>query len=282
MTTLDLNDRLANAAPPEALRWLEDAKRTLDAEGESRLDVLFPQFARRMGRESLGGMRHRADGLDVDLSTWRVCDAAGAALILHAEASEKALLDLYLRGDMEERTIVLRTLAILPITPTTVELLGEVQRTNTATHVEAGALDSNLAVRAFDEDGPDAGFTTDDFRRVFLKIAFMDLPIWRMFGALDRADETLAGMLRDYATEREAAGRSTWVDTYRVLGHAPTAGGTARLLGGLEHGDDAVRLAAAEGLRALARPDLAPYLEERLAREPRDLVRRVIESALLR
>ena len=186
------------------------------------------------------------------------------------------LVDIYLHGDIEERTILLRGLAFLPVTAATVRLFGEIQRTNTVVHFEAGALDSNLAVRALRAGGEEAGFTRDDFHRLVLKGAFLDLPAWRMLGAFEEADETLSTMLRGFATEREAAGRAGWVDTDRFLGRAPVPGTVARLLGGIEHGDDSTRLAAAEGLLSLARRDLAPYARERLDREPREAVRGVL------
>ena len=54
-----------------------------------------------------------------------------------------------------------------------------------------------------------------------------------------------------------------------------------RLLGGLEHGDDGVRLAAAEGLLALGfSPGAAACLRERLAREPRESIRLVLEKVI--
>jgi hypothetical protein len=83
-------------------------------------------------------------------------------------------------------------------------------------------------------------------------------------------------MLQDLATEREAAGRAVWRDTARLIGRAPCPGTTARLVGGLEHGDDGVRLAAAEGLLAMRRGELAAFAAERLPREPREAIRAVL------
>lgn len=260
----------------DASAFADDARQALAAKGAGHLPVLFPQLARRVGRTPLDASRTRERDRILDLGAWRACDAAGLVLLIDAEAAPEQVVDLYLHGDFEERAIVLRSLAWLPITDATVRLFGEIQRTNTAFHFEAGALDSNLAVRALRDGGEDAGFTRDDFHRLVLKTAFLDLPIWRMFGALDEADETLSAMLQGYATEREAAGRSVWIDTDRFLGRAPVAGSVARILGHLEHGDDATRLAAAEGLLALGRPDLASYATERLDREPREPVRAVI------
>jgi hypothetical protein len=87
-------------------------------------------------------------------------------------------------------------------------------------------------------------------------------------------------MLQGLATEREAAGRKVWHDTNLAIAHAPAEGTIARLLGGLEHGDDHHRLAAAEGLAHLRRADLRPYLAERLPRENLPRIRAVLERAI--
>ena len=50
--------------------------------------------------------------------------------------------------------------------------------------------------------------------------------------------------------------------------------------GGLEHGDDHHRLAAAEGLARLDRDDLRQFLRERLARENLPRIRPVLERAV--
>jgi hypothetical protein len=83
-------------------------------------------------------------------------------------------------------------------------------------------------------------------------------------------------MLQDLATEREAAGRAVWRDTWRLIGRAPCPGTVARLVGGLEHGDDGIRLAAAEGLLALGQAELVPFAAERFAREAREPIRSLL------
>ena len=119
-------------------------------------------------------------------------------------------------------------------------------------------------------------------RKLLLKLAFLDIPLSRVFSAERHANPELSRMLQDLATEREAAGRSVWRDTWRMLGRAPCPGAVARLVGGIEHGDDGVRLAAAEGLLALSRlepgrEDLRPFAAERLPREPRAEVRALLQ-----
>jgi hypothetical protein len=151
-----------------------------------------------------------------------------------------------------------------------------VQRSNIVLHLEAALCDSDLFARAVGH----AGFDRAAADRLLLKVAFLDLPLRRVFDADRHANSELSRMLIDLATEREAAGRAVWRDTWRLIGRAPCPGAAARLVGGLEHGDDGVRLAAAEGLLALARPDLRPFAAERLPREPRENVRAVLQTLL--
>ena len=120
----------------------------------------------------------------------------------------------------------------------------------------------------------------DTGNRLLLKFAFVDMPLQRAFGAESHASEQLSTMLQDLATEREAAGRAVWSDTWRMLGRAPCPGALARLIGGLEHGDDGVRQAAAEGLLLLPErgAGIAGFAKERLPREPRPAVRALLEQ----
>lgn len=269
---VDLHTPLAATLDGEARAFLDAALGEVRSDA-GRLPVLLPQLPRRLGRGPLGGDPVREGDLVVDLAAWRRCDA-GAALLLEAAGSGDAGFDdLYQHGDLEERTMVLRALAVRPVTAGTVALLGEVQRTNTVSHVEAGACDSNLVARAVGR----AGFGLEDFNRMVLKIAFLDLPLDRLPGAEVHANEELSRMLQDLATEREAAGRPVWADTDRLLARAPTAGSLARLVGGLEHGDDRRRRAAAEGVALLGRPELVPFATERLPREPRPEIRTALE-----
>jgi hypothetical protein len=277
---IDVLPLLDGVCDEETRAWLDAARADLAERGAGHLPVLWAQLARRLGRTRLAGDVLTQADKTIDLGAWRACDAAGLLLVQDAAPDDEKLLDLYLHGDMEERAIVLRCLAFLPIRGVTVRLFGEMQRTNTVLHFEAGALDSNLAVRALGDGGDEEGFTREDFRRLVLKLAFLDLPLWRMMGALEEVTPALAATLQDYASEREAANRTVWIDTYRVIGRAPVEGTVARLLGGLEHGDDETRLAAAEGLLALGSADVVPYVRERVAREPRGPIRAILARIL--
>lgn len=270
--------RILAAEAGDAARWLDRAEAELAGDPARRLPELFPQLPRRVGREVLGSGIWRGDDIVVDRGAWRRCDAAALVLIRRADAGDDVLVDLFHHGDMEERGMVLRCLSCLPIRRATVELLEEAQRTNTVPHFEAAVCDSNLLARMVAAGS--GAFGLVDFNRMILKLAFIGLPLGRVFGAEVHANEELSRMLQGLATEREAAGRGVWRDTNRLIARAPTAGTLARLAGGLEHGDDSTRLATAEGLVHVSDPALLALARERLDREPREEIRAALRRAL--
>jgi hypothetical protein len=263
--------------PPQARDLAGSMLGEIRAE-RSRLPVLFPGLPRRFGRDPAAGGRLTIGPGTVELRAFRVCDLAAAWLLLSCQATDAELWDLYAHGDIEERAMLLRSLHFLPVGPATVRLLGEVQRTNMVLHFEAALCDGDLFARTVGQPGFDQAAAN----KLLLKLAFLDLPLHRVLAADRCANPDLSRMLQDLATEREAAGRAVWRDTWRMIGMSPTAGTAARLVGGLEHGDDGVRAAAAEGLLALNRKDLRPFAAERLPREPRAEIRAQLQSLVQR
>ncbi len=256
--------------------WLVGQLARPPTELRAALAVILPGLARRIGREGLSGRVEHA-GAEADLSAWRRCDAAGLRVLAAADpVPDSAIVDLFLRGDLEERTILLRAATLRPLSESTSRLLDEVQRSNIVAHLEAACLDSNLLARSVDV----GLLSRDRFDRLVLKAAFNDLPLDRMIGVAARPGPELSRMLQGLATEREAAGRSVWRDTCRLAAGAPVPGTVARVLGDLEHGDAGRRLAAAQALVLLRRPDLATFARERIAREDKPDVRRALERAL--
>jgi hypothetical protein len=266
MATIDLRPLLGAAATT--------ADETIAAirADRTRLPVLFPSLPRRTGRDIVGGGVRDFAGHTIDLDAFRRCDLTAAHVLLATATSDQEALDLFAHGDIEERAMLLRALHFLPVGPLTVRLFGEVQRTNVALHLEAALCDGDLFARTVGAPG----FDLATANKLLLKFAFVDVPLRRCLHAERHANAELSRMLQDLATEREAAGRAVWRDTWRLIGRAPCPGSLARLVGGLEHGDDGVRLAAAEGLLAANRSDLAAFARERLPRELRAPIRAVL------
>jgi hypothetical protein len=242
----------------------------------SRLPVVFPGLPRRFGKDPVGGGRREFGDVVVDLDAFRTCDLVAAFLCASIEATGEELVDVFAHGDIEERAMLLRSLSFLPLGEATSRLLVEVLRTNVVLHLEAAMCDQNVLARALAAGVVDA----DTGNRLLLKFAFVDMPLQRAFGAESHASAELSTMLQDLATEREAAGRAVWRDTWRMLGRAPCPGALARLIGGLEHGDDGVRLAAAEGLLLLPErgAGIAGFAKERLPREPRPAIQELLKQ----
>lgn len=269
MATSALSSLLGDAA------GAADSMRSEVLSDRSRLSVLFPGIPRRHGRDVLGGGRQQLGDANVDLDALRRCDAVAAWLLQAVEVTDAELRDLFAHGDMEERTMLLRSLSFLPLGDGTAALLDEVLRTNVVLHMEAALCDSDL-LRRCHAAGVIPPATSN---RLLLKFAFLDLPLARAIDAEHCASTELSMMLQDLATEREAAGRAVWHGTWYLLGLHPCRGAFGRLLGGIEHGDDRVRLAATAGLLHLADADreaaaqIARFADERLPREPRSDVR---------
>lgn len=246
----------------------------------SRLPVAFPGIPRRFGKAVIGGGRRTFGDATVDLDAFRTCDLVAAYLVTSLEATEEEVIDVFAHGDIEERAMLFRSLNFLPLGSTTNRLLGEALRTNIVLHLEAAMCDSDLLARTIA-----SGVIDDDTaNRLLLKFAFLDMDLTRALNAENHANTTLSTMLQDLATEREAAGRSVWRHTYFMLGHATCPGARGRLIGGLEHGDDGVRHAAAIGLLAMCKNDpslqplIAQFAQERLPREPRETVRELLQQ----
>lgn len=244
------------------------------------LAEVFPQLPRRVGRaaarpETIERRFGEPLPARADLSAWRVCDVAALDLAVAAKADGEALLDLYRHGDMDERIQALRVATLTRVDAGIVALLEEAHRSNMESHFAAAACDGNLPARAACH--PDFGVV--GFNRMLLKCAFLGLPLSRMIDAQVHANAELSRMLLDLATEREAAGRAVWSDTAEYAALAPCPGLVARVIGGLEHGDDTLRRSAARALLTLAREDLAPFARERLPREPRTEIRELLQRA---
>ena len=125
----------------------------------------------------------------------------------------------YDHGDAAERRAVLLALPALddpdrpdPIGDTALPIVRDALRTN----------DTRLIAAAL---GPYAAAHLDDdaWRQAVLKVLFTGIPVDQVAGLGDRADDELARMVRDYAAEREAAGRDVPPDARTVLALAHRA-----------------------------------------------------------
>ena len=153
-------------------------------------------------------------------------DAAREALLLAVPGPAAYVVDVvrrvYDHGDAAERRAVLLALPALDA-PERTNRIGD-----GALPVVRDALrtnDTRLVAAAL---GPYAATHLDDeaWRQAVLKVLFTGIPVEQVSGLADRADDELVRMVRDYAAEREAAGRVVPDDARTVLalaGRRPAA-----------------------------------------------------------
>ncbi len=176
----------------------------------------------------------------VDLSVWRVCDAGGFLLAPGRRRGETTCSwTSTSTGTWRSGRSCCRSLALLPVDRGDRRLLGEVPALeHRGPRGGGGARLEPRGPGARGGRAGAAGFTREDFHRLVLKVAFLDLPAWRIFGALGGGD---GGPLRDAPGLRDGAGGG---GPDGVEGHLPLpraragAGHGGRILGGIEHGDD--------------------------------------------
>jgi len=163
------------------------------------LERHFPAAARAAAREGLDG------------------DAVREALLLAVPGPAASVIDavrrVYDHGDAAERRAVLLALPALAapgrpnaIGDAAIPIVRDAVRTND-TRLVAAALGPYAA----------AYLDADAWRQAVLKVLFTGIPVEQVAGLADRADDELARMVRDYAAEREAAGRVVPPDARTVL-----------------------------------------------------------------
>ena len=169
------------------------------------IDRHFPAAARVAAREGRDG------------------DTAREALLLAVPGDTAYVVGvvrrLYDHGDAAERRAVLLALPALDAADRTnaigdgaLPIVRDALRTN----------DTRLVAAAL---GPYAATHLDDdaWRQAVLKVLFTGVPVEEVAGLAERADAELARMVRDYAAERLAAGRTVPPDAAAVLEAARAA-----------------------------------------------------------
>jgi len=234
----------------EGLEALEDMARRVRAEGWPWLEVHLASLPRKFGRNTVFSGRATGASAVIDASRWRSCDVAAAVLLREAGEGPGEetgwLRRLYDQGDAEERRMILRSLPLLPETEEAADLIEEAHRTNDEDIFAAGVLDSDLPARILPEEA---------WRRIVLKAAFLGIPLDRLPGYEQRGSAELSGMLLDFRTERQAAGRKPWAWSLEVAALAPSPGVVECVLGDLWHGDALRRAVAARAAARLMADD---------------------------
>ncbi len=119
------------------------------------------------------------------------------------------LTKLFETADMEEQVALYAALPILPFPDILAKRAAEGIRTNIFDVFDAIALHNPFPHDFLDQAA---------WNQMLLKAVFMQRPLYRMYGADDRANAELARMLVDFAHERWAAKRPVSPELWRFVG----------------------------------------------------------------
>ncbi|WP_419183805.1 EboA domain-containing protein [Streptomyces albidus (ex Kaewkla and Franco 2022)] len=187
----DIAPRLEQQLDAPAREWLRQALAEAEAQPQkSTWELHFASAGRQCGR---------AAALDARV------------LLLHSAGPDTVTLTrLYHQGTAAERAAVLRALPHMAVgkTPDAVPLVEDALRANDTTLIRAAV--GRYAAAHLDRHG---------WRHAVLKCLFTGVPVRSVNDLARRArgDAELARMLRDFAHERTAAGRSVPEDLHHVL-----------------------------------------------------------------
>lgn len=216
-----LRDLVERRAEPPAREWFAQALAAAATETDRGAFLeAFTAAARRLGRGALqpGDEEQRrlaATGVTWPIGAWGVDELGRVALLVTAaarwaDAEVETLVDeCYGQGDGRERQAVLRALPLLPAAERFLALAVDACRTHIQPLFEAIACESPYPARYFPEL---------NFNQLVLKALFTGVALDRILGLEGRMTPELRRMAADYASERQAAGRSIPADISRLTG----------------------------------------------------------------
>ncbi len=224
MTTGALSEFLRTAVRSRgdsaARMWFDDALMQL-AGGRGELLALYTK-ARRLGRAPLSlSAPEKSDAAhlqpDVQFDHWTLEDAGRAVLLLSAATASpdsfvRDATDCYDHGDSAEQQSWLKSTALLPEPEQLLPIVIDACRTNILPLFEAVACENPFPARYFPER---------NFNQMVLKALFNKVPLSRIAGLAGRRNADLTRMAADYASERQAAGRTVPPDIGLAMTETP-------------------------------------------------------------
>ena len=184
------------ALEPSGALWFAEARNQIVAD-PAALARLFPAVGRKCGRGQLW-----TD--DPELIGWTVDDAVRTLLLVGASVEDVTAV--YNYGDAAEKRGVLRALPLLDLGEAALPLVLDALRTND-TRLIAAAMGPYAAKHLPDEP----------WRQAVLKCVFLSIPLAWVADLDRRKDAELVRMMRAFAEERQAAGRSVPPDVLLIV-----------------------------------------------------------------
>lgn len=200
---------IAEACPPEEVKWLEEEEKKLRSQGkEGDLILAFSRVPRKISRRDLNiwpGEFQKAQALKKNWHPEKLdSQQAARILLLLSFASEKpeelygTIEKLLETADLNEQIAIYSALPLFPYPEKFLQLAYDGTRSNATSVFDTITLDNPYPYEHFSEEA---------YNRLVLKAAFMERPFWKIVGIPDRTNPVLANLLLDLVSERWSAGR---------------------------------------------------------------------------
>lgn len=214
-----LQSWLAARVTTEAINWLEAKCNAISTGAETSIFyAAFSAVPRYTGKQDLNLTSEELEAAsNVHKgwfpSNWSIDQAARTLLVLSLPYSNQKqylhiLEQLFNAADVGELVALYQALPLLPYPGRLQKRAAEGVRSNMTAVFNAVALNNSYPSEYFDNQA---------WNQMVLKALFVGSPLSQIHGLEKRANSTLAQMLNDYASERQAAKRSVAPELWQLV-----------------------------------------------------------------
>lgn len=210
---------IKNQANEQAVIWLKEKADKLTSDFNQRKCYMFFGAASRFFEKQPLSLSETMLSEDSQLrqgfqpDTWNLLQTTRTYLLLHIPHADKEqyldiLNKLFETADMDEQVALYAALPLLPHPKALTARATDGIRTNMTNVFDAIALHNPYPADYLKEEA---------WNQMVLKACFMQRPLYRIYGADERANSALARILIDFAHERWAAHRQVMPELWRFV-----------------------------------------------------------------
>lgn len=215
-----LSKWLESRIDEDAFQWVRSTSEKLKTNAEDwELFTAFSSVPRHTGKDIVKLTEEELERAAKVRENWKpdnwTADQVARTYLLlsFAERGEDEFLDkiekIFITSDLGESIALYQGLPLYPHPEKFRDRAAEGIRSNITTVFNAVALNNPYPAEYLDEGA---------WNQIVLKALFVESPLYQIIGVDNRANETLAKMLVEYAYERWSAGRSVSPELWRPVG----------------------------------------------------------------